>query len=59
MGRAVSSPAGSGGAPAEIEFGAFKMTSGVNNFNDFPEKSIDQIYSRIQSNEEIKIDAYC
>jgi len=34
------------------------MTSGGNNFNDFPEKSTDQIYSRIWSNEEIKIEKY-
>ena len=39
-GSAVTSPSGVwGGAPAEIEFGAFlpkNMTSGGNNFNDFP-----------------------
>jgi len=43
-GSAVSSPGGVWGrAPAEIEFGAFQtkfVTSGGNNFNDFPENQL-------------------
>ena len=45
----VSSPSGVwGGAPAEMEFGAFKpqnLTSGGNNYNDFPENQLTKKYS--------------
>jgi len=37
-----------GGAPAEIEFGAFQlqnMTSGGSNFNDFPENQLTKMSS--------------
>jgi len=44
LGSAVSSPSGVwGGAPAEIEFGAFQtknMISGGNNFNDCPRNQL-------------------
>ena len=44
LGSAVSSPSGVwGGAPAEIEFGAFQpknLTSDGNNFNNFPENQL-------------------